>query len=234
MQISLEERVKRLSPDKFLGKVHLNWAEEIIGLLEGKRILDIGCGYGFLVNILSQRGFDGCGIDIDKEAIKVGQSLYQNIDLRISNAYELPFPDNSFDSVIFHEAIHHLDVARAIKEANRVNIGCLIIFDPNPNFILRLCRKLVRHRDEEVTSREVVRALKNSDYKITYFKFRDIFAMPLSGGFVGPQLCPDIPFLHCFLIKLDLAICRVLRLLSCQRLFCWRYIIKAKKTGGAI
>jgi len=71
--------------------------------------------------------------------------------------------------------------------------------------------------------------LKKFGYKITFLKLRDTLAMPLSGGFVGPQLFPDIDFLDQILINFDHLICNLLKLLGCQKFFCWRYLIKAEK-----
>lgn len=229
MEISLEERIKRIGPDKFLSKIHDHWAEKIIALAEGKKVLEVGCGYGFLTDTFSRRGFDACGIDADEEAIEVGRSLYPRADLRTADAYHLPFADDSFDTVVFHEVIHHLDIERGLKEAQRVSKRCVVVFDPNPNLLVKLCRKVVRHQDPEAPFKEVVRTLEGLGCKVTYYRFSDILAMPLSGGFVGPRICPDIPFLHDLLIRLDQALGNMLNFFGCARFFCWRYLIKAEK-----
>ena len=229
MEIALKEKIKRLDKKEFFGKVLIDWSKDITRLVEGKRVLDIGCGYGFLVNALSDKGFQARGIDISKDAIDVGKDIFTGINLSIDNAYRLPFEDNSFDTVIFHESMHHLDYEKAIREADRVCSGPLVVFDPNPNFMVKMCRKLVKHQDEEAPLPQVIKALNNCGYKLEYLKLRDVFAMPLSGGFVGPKLCPDIQFLHKVLIKMDHFICAVLRLLFLQKFFCWRYLIKARK-----
>ncbi|MFH1045741.1 MAG: class I SAM-dependent methyltransferase [Candidatus Omnitrophota bacterium] len=229
MQIKLEEKIRRISPDKFLGKIHSNWARRIVGLIEGNKVLEIGCGYGFLTDHLSRQGFSACGIDIDQEAITVGRSLFPQADLRISDAYNLPFADNSFDTVVFHEVVHHLDLEKAFKEAHRLTKNCVIIFDPNPNLIVKLCRKMVRHIDPEAPFDQVSKTLERQGLEITSLGFSDLFAMPLSGGFVGPRLVPDLPALHNFLIKLDQAVCNILKAVGCERFFCWRYLIKAQK-----
>ncbi len=229
MDIKLEEKLKRIAPDKFLGKIHHKWAEGIIRLIEGKKILELGCGYGFLTEILKNQGFDSCGIDIDKESIDVGHGLYPQADLRVADAYNLPFEDNSFDTVIFHEVIHHLEFDRALKEAHRLAKEAVIIFDPNPNFIVKLCRKLIRHEDPEAPFNKIIAALKGQGFAIAHAQFSSLFAMPLSGGFVGPKLCPDVPKLHDFLIRADEAMCGFLKAISCDKFFCWRYLIKAQK-----
>ncbi len=229
MEVKLEERIRRIGPDKFLGKIHHSWAQRIIKLIEGRRILEVGCGYGFLTDTLRKKGFEVYGIDLDQEAIDVGRSLYPQADIRIGDAYHLPFTDNSFDAVIFHEVLHHLDLEKGLREAYRVARKCMIIFDPNPNALLKMCRKLVHHQDPEAPFEHVIGALQKIGCKITDTQFSDLFAMPLSGGFVGPKLCPDIPWLHNFLIYLDNTLCQLVKACYCERFLCWRYLIKAEK-----
>lgn len=229
MDIKLEERVKRIAPDKFLGKIHHKWAENIIRLIEGEKVLEVGCGYGFLTDILTKRGYDSYGIDIDDESIEIGHTLYPQANLRVADAYKLPFEDSSFDTVIFHEVIHHLDFDRALKEAYRLTKKTVIVFDPNPNFIVKICRKIVHHIDPEAPFNKITASLKAQRFTIASAEFSSLFAMPLSGGFVGPKLCPDVPKLHDFLIRADELMCGLLKVVSCEKFFCWRYLIKAQK-----
>ncbi len=67
---------------------------------EISRILDIGCGYGRVLNELWQEGFcKSCGIDFSSKMIAKGNVLYPHLDLQET---EMPFAveDNHFDAVI--------------------------------------------------------------------------------------------------------------------------------------
>jgi SAM-dependent methyltransferase len=100
--------------------------------LVGKRILDVGCGLGMYVEKFRQFSHDVYGVDIDAD--KVAQA-----SVRLPNIYEaaaeaLPFPDGSFDVILLHEVIEHVDDDReTIREAYRCLApgGRIIIYAPN-------------------------------------------------------------------------------------------------------
>lgn len=48
MKLELSQQIVRL--DKFYGEVAYLQNRDIIALITGKKILDVGCGYGFLVH----------------------------------------------------------------------------------------------------------------------------------------------------------------------------------------
>lgn len=105
-------------------------AEDIVKhfrLKPGDRLLDVGCGKGFLVKDLMKvcPGLEAFGIDISEYAVLncepevVGR-------LHIGNAVHLPFPDHSFQAVISINTVHNLDRAgcmRALQEMERIAPG---------------------------------------------------------------------------------------------------------------
>ena len=100
--------------------------------LEGKRILDVGCGIGFYVRRL--RGFSDevYGVDVDPEKVAEASETLPNI--QVAPAEELPFSEGFFDLVLSHEVLEHVDDdRRAVAEALRVLKpgGRLAIFVPN-------------------------------------------------------------------------------------------------------
>jgi ubiquinone/menaquinone biosynthesis C-methylase UbiE len=97
------------------------------GLRPDMRVLDVGCGKGFLVKdlILECPGLESFGLDISRYALMhcerevVGR-------LHLGNAASLPFPDGSFDAVISINTIHNLDrggVVQALREIERLAPG---------------------------------------------------------------------------------------------------------------
>jgi SAM-dependent methyltransferase len=105
-------------------------AEDIIrhfSLKAGDRVLDVGCGKGFLVKDLMKTcpGLEAFGLDISEYAVThcepevVGR-------LHVGNAMRLPFPDRSFHAVISINTIHNLDrigSIQALKEIERIAPG---------------------------------------------------------------------------------------------------------------
>ena len=93
-------------------------------LNSNSKILDIGCGKGYLLYDLSQRLPDAQihGIDISNYAIENAKPEVKN-KLIQGNATKLPWPNNFFDLVISINTLHCLhiyDLEIALKEMERV------------------------------------------------------------------------------------------------------------------
>lgn len=67
---------------------------ETIGRVEGLRVLDAGCGEGYVSRILTSRGATVTGIDISRPLVEMGRSKDPNneIDFRVRNLSE-PIPE---------------------------------------------------------------------------------------------------------------------------------------------
>ena len=100
--------------------------------LEGKRILDVGCGLGTYVKKMRAFSNEVYGVDVDAEKVAKAQQQLENIYL--APAESLPFPDAHFDVVLLHEVLEHVqDDLQAVSEAWRVLRagGRVVIFVPN-------------------------------------------------------------------------------------------------------
>lgn len=91
-----------------------------------KRFLDIGCGDGFYLHILSNLGIELnlIGIDYDDKALASARSNLINKRLSLVKSdlmKKLPFDSNSIDAVVMSEVAEHLqDDLKGLKEAYRV------------------------------------------------------------------------------------------------------------------
>ena len=230
--MDITNKEKRLH--RFYGDVAKLQNTDIIKLITSRRVLDIGCGYGTLIKqIMDEKpGVEVVGIDIDPESISKARNLY-GLNVKPVSVYDMDFSDNSFETVILREAIHHFDgpdnLDRALTEIRRVCSKELIVFDPNPNWIVKLSRKLIRHKDPEAPLKTVLRALRSKGFMVKTCKLRDVIAFPLSGGFVGRELVPNIKFIKDVILMLDSTINVLLRMLGIEKFFCWRYVIYAVK-----
>jgi protein-L-isoaspartate(D-aspartate) O-methyltransferase len=97
------------------------------GIEPGHRILDVGCGKGFLLYELSQvvPGVEVAGLDISKYAIEHAKEEVKPF-LKQGHARKLPFEDGSFDFVVSITTLHNLylfDLMEALKEIERVGRG---------------------------------------------------------------------------------------------------------------
>lgn len=90
-----------------------------------KKILDVGCGRGFLAKQLLAQGHEVHGCDVLKELTVPGLQYKQG------NIESLPFADKSFDVVVCTHTLEHVrDLDRSINELKRVAREKLIIVVP--------------------------------------------------------------------------------------------------------
>lgn len=127
-----EEEGKLVRLDETHPDVPVRFRRIILPLLPKKagKILDAGCGDGYLVNQLRKLGFDATGIDISKSRIDYAKRTYGDF-YSIGSVYKTGFDDARFDIVIASEVIEHLDDPdRAIEELKRVSKDFIIFTVP--------------------------------------------------------------------------------------------------------
>lgn len=117
--------LKELSP---VYRNKMNFVKE--NIKSGKRILDVGCGYGEHKKAIKGKA-KIYGLDIDKYALTEQKRIV------CANAKKIPFKRNNFETVICVDVIEHIDKDNeVIQEIRRVlkKNGKLIITVPNKNF----------------------------------------------------------------------------------------------------
>lgn len=129
-------------------------------LKDGSRILDVGCGKGFMIYefLKANENFVVKGIDISNYAID--NSIDEIKDkVSVGNAKNLEFEDNEFDLVISINTVHNLEFnecIQALQEIERVSKkDKYVILDAYKNdnekdrmFKWNLTAKTILHIDE--------------------------------------------------------------------------------------
>jgi ubiquinone/menaquinone biosynthesis C-methylase UbiE len=100
-------------------------------LADNCRVLDVGCGKGFMLHDfkLVMPDCTVAGIDISNYAIENSMEDVKPF-LKVANCRELAYPDKSFDCVISINTVHNLpkeECGKAIQEIERVSRGAKFI-----------------------------------------------------------------------------------------------------------
>lgn len=104
--------------------------------LDGRWILDVGCGIGTYVRKFKTFSEHVFGFDVDEDRVVEGAASLPN--LLVSEAEVMPFPDQTFDVVLLNEVIEHVrDDAQTIADAIRVLRpgGRLLVYAPNRGYL---------------------------------------------------------------------------------------------------
>ncbi len=96
-----------------INPLRVEWIEAVAGGIEGKRVLDVGCGGGILAEALAQRGAQVTGIDLGEKALGVAK-LHRletgvAVDYRLVAAEALAAESpGTFDVVTCLEMLEHV------------------------------------------------------------------------------------------------------------------------------
>ena len=97
------------------------------------RLLDVGCGPGFLLSAAARRGWEPVGVDLNEWAVEYGRAEL-GLDLRVGDLTRAGFDDEEFDAVTMMDLIEHVpDPDALIAEAARVTQagGVLAVLTPD-------------------------------------------------------------------------------------------------------
>jgi len=97
------------------------------GLKPGSKVLDVGCGKGYLLYEFTQvvPDLEVSGIDISEYALENSKEEVKPF-LKLGNANSLPYEDNYFDLVYSLTTLHNLyvyELRQAFQEIERVGKG---------------------------------------------------------------------------------------------------------------
>jgi 2-polyprenyl-6-hydroxyphenyl methylase/3-demethylubiquinone-9 3-methyltransferase len=110
-----------------INPLRLNWIKSFVSL-EGKKVVDVGCGGGILAESISQSGADTTGIDLSEKALKVAElhalEVGANLTYRPISAEDLADEQpEQYDVVTCMEMLEHV---------------------PDPASVVRACAKLCK------------------------------------------------------------------------------------------
>jgi SAM-dependent methyltransferase len=92
-----------------------------VGLQPGQAVLDIACGVGAFLQLVSERGALAFGLDASAALIDFARRRLPEADLRVGEMESLPYRDDTFDLITgFNSFFFANDIIAALREAGRV------------------------------------------------------------------------------------------------------------------
>jgi 2-polyprenyl-6-hydroxyphenyl methylase/3-demethylubiquinone-9 3-methyltransferase len=112
-----------------INPLRLGWIEQLTGGLQGKQVLDIGCGGGILSDAMARKGAHVLGVDLSTKALKVAQL----------HALEAQTPNIQYREV-------SAEALAAEQPAQYDVVTCMEMLEhvPDPASIVRACSQLVK------------------------------------------------------------------------------------------
>ena len=105
--------------------------------IQGKTVLDLGCGDGALTSFICQKGAKVIGLDNQELGLKFAKEFLKSqgleAELILADVYQIPLKDNSVDFVVASDIIEHVRKPdKLLREAQRVlkTGGTIIITTP--------------------------------------------------------------------------------------------------------
>ena len=152
------------------GDILTKKAIDLAKLPAGARILDVGCGSGETVALLTEQyGFMATGVDVSNELIKKGRDQYEGLDLRCMEAEFLEYESKTFDAVLMECG---LSVFRLQEDA--VFEAYCILKSGGKLIVTDLFRKNEKSSsvmfDGAFVFDELTRMIEDIGFKIEYFE----------------------------------------------------------------
>lgn len=164
MKVSLLSRFEKVENYHWWWEGRRELIRQFLQQADITRVLDVGMGTGNTVLFIQSMYPDAevIGMDNDPESIRFARRKGIKKIVR-SDATHIPFPDKSFDAVLFLDVLEHIpDHLKALDEAKRVlrKNGIVIITAPALKFIWSIhdenqnhCRRYTRREIQYLANR---------------------------------------------------------------------------------
>jgi len=143
---------------------------------QGKAALDVGCAYGYAVDILRSLCYETYGVDISGYSVKKAKQLCSMDFLVCDMQKGLPFEKDTFDLLTCFEVLEHLThPLSALENMFALCKGIMICTTPN-RVVEKPVKKLVRDYDKTHISAKTqnewekyIKSLRPSYFRIEPF-----------------------------------------------------------------
>ena len=112
---------------------------QLLGPASGRKLLEVGCGAGFLLKAAERAGWRVTGIELSAEGSRFARERLE-LDVRRERAESIALTPATFDAAVMFDTIEHLFDPRAVLSSLAVTLvsgGTLLIGTPNFNALSR-------------------------------------------------------------------------------------------------
>jgi ubiquinone/menaquinone biosynthesis C-methylase UbiE len=143
---------------------------QLLQLVPGATVVDVGCGTGRAVAELAQHGASAIGVDLDPAMLAAARSRFPDIDVRAADATDLPLGDGQAHGYRADKVYHVLpDPLAALAEACRVLApgGRIVLLGQDWDTMVidsdqpELTRRIVHARADTIPHPRIARAYRN-------------------------------------------------------------------------
>ncbi len=136
--MTLEKRKRR--PGKVAGPTARDRRYAATASLCRGRVLELGCGEGYLSGLLSRRGHEVTGVDLNPPKIQTARRVHPNVTFHEGDIRTVQLPDAPYDTVVLAEVLEHVTE----KPGQEILVrawslvapgGRLVVSVPNENLI---------------------------------------------------------------------------------------------------
>ena len=155
----------------------------------GTKIIEAGCGSGYMVSYLQNKGYYPAGVDLNAGPLTVAKNVFGAKNVQKGDIFRMDFPDSYFDVVWNEGVLEHFKINKsmeAVKEMARVSKKYVIIDVPN-RYSLFVVSKLLQKLfgkwpygyEESYSILRLKRLMKRSGLKVA----------AIHGAYLPPPLC---------------------------------------------
>ncbi len=150
----------------------------ILKKVSGEKALDIGCGSGHLVNLMTESGINAYGIEPDANLIELSKTFYgEDIKIEKKSAEDLSKVKGKFHSITVIDVLEHLEddsvILKKIKSKLYDN-GTVIIVVPAYSFLLGKRDRALGHF-RRYSKKQLVKLIEANGFKIKQIRYWNAF-----------------------------------------------------------
>lgn len=144
------------------------------------KILDIGCGSGYMLNTLELIG-QVSGMDMSDDAIRFSKEIFSGEVMKGFLPANIPYPENNFDIIVALDVIEHVDddVGALINLRAHMREGGKIIITVPANMYLWSEHDVINEHKRRYSLEELKTKLVASGFHIERISYYNTFLFPL-------------------------------------------------------